>query len=92
MSQSSSTANGPAAGGDHDDDDTFERDLKEMLKDGPTLSDMSSPIQGGGPGSGYGGPPGSGQPPVSASRSMPPSSLAAVTGGNVPRSQSVPPG
>ncbi|CAH1776782.1 unnamed protein product [Owenia fusiformis] len=29
------------------DDDTFERDLKEMLEDGPALNDMSSPVQGG---------------------------------------------
>jgi len=30
-----------------DDEDTFERDLKEMLKEGPTLNDLSNTVQGG---------------------------------------------
>ena len=29
------------------EDDMFEHDLKEMLKDGPALSDMSNTVQGG---------------------------------------------
>ena len=29
----------------NDDEDTFERDLKEMLKEGPSLNDMSSTVQ-----------------------------------------------
>ncbi len=29
------------------DEDTFERDLKEMLDDGPDLNDASSNVQGG---------------------------------------------
>ena len=29
------------------DEDTFERDLKEMLNDGPSLNDLSSTVQGG---------------------------------------------
>ena len=36
--------NGPV---NPEDDDTFERDLKEMLKDGPSLNDLSSTVQGG---------------------------------------------
>ena len=28
-----------------EDEDTFERDLKEMLKEGPSLNDMSSTVQ-----------------------------------------------
>ena len=58
-----STSNGPAT---EVEDDTFERDLKEMLKDGPSLNDLSSTVQGGNP-VGPGAPPASGmrggQPP-----------------------------
>ena len=80
-----STANGPTVG---EDDDTFERDLKEMLKDGPSLNDLSSTVQGGNPVG-----PGAGQPPAAATRSVPmlPSSLPG-TGSNIPRSQSIPQG
>ena len=80
-----STANGPTVG---EDDDTFERDLKEMLKDGPSLNDLSSTVQGGNPVG-----PGAGQPPATGTRSGPaaPSSLPG-TGANIPRSQSIPPG
>ena len=28
-------------------EDTFEQDLKEMLKDAPSLNDLSGPVQGG---------------------------------------------
>lgn len=31
-----------------EDEDTFERDLKEMLKEAPSLNDLSSTVQGGG--------------------------------------------
>ena len=49
-----------------EDDDTFERDLKEMLKDGPHLHDLSSTVQGDGGDLGV---------PHSIPRSEPPSSL-----------------
>ncbi|XP_064636022.1 arfaptin-2-like isoform X3 [Lineus longissimus] len=39
----------PAANGANDDDDTFEQDLKDMLKDGPILDNNSSGIQDGNP-------------------------------------------
>ncbi len=39
---------GVGAGGE--DEDTFERDLKEMLREGPSLNDLSSTVQGGGGG------------------------------------------
>ena len=39
----------PVTNGPPEDDDTFERDLKEMLEDGPNLSDSSSNVQGGVP-------------------------------------------
>ena len=75
-----STSNGPAA---DMDDDTFERDLKEMLKDGPSLNDLSSNVQGG-------NPVGPGAPPASAMRGaqQPPG-----TGANMmARPQSMPQG
>ncbi|XP_041357981.1 arfaptin-2-like isoform X2 [Gigantopelta aegis] len=40
---------GPVTNGSPEDDDMFERDLKEMLDDGPNLGDASSNVQGGVP-------------------------------------------
>lgn len=37
----------PSNGYEMDPNDTFERDLKEMLRDGPDLNDMSSTVQSG---------------------------------------------
>ena len=39
-----SSVGGGGGGHTPDDEDTFERDLKEMLKDGPTLSDLSPTV------------------------------------------------
>ena len=102
------TQNGPSAGavggGADLDDDTFERDLKEMLKDGPSLHDLSNTVQGGS-GSSSGAQPMGGAAPtaphagataaaaasVAASRPPVPSSLPTGTA-PMPRSQTVPPG
>ena len=40
---------GAVANGEHHADDTFERDLKEILEDGPTLNDMHNTVQSGSP-------------------------------------------
>ena len=67
------SSNGPAG-----DDDAFERDLKEMLKDGPSLGDLSSTVQTGNTN------PASVDLGTGMPRSYPPpSSLPA--GGNMPR-------
>ena len=61
------------------DDDEFEKNLKEILEDGPNLNDMSNTVQGGTPQKGLsqsayslatGPPPGSQAPQQAMSRSQ----------------------
>ena len=84
--QSDVIPNGPAG-----EEDLFERDLKEMLKDGPNLNDLSSTVQGGGVSVGGGG---GGTHSSTAAHSIPRSMPAKppTTLEHIPRSQSVPPG
>ena len=42
-SEAAPVTNGPKV----EEDDTFERDLKQMLKEGPTLNDLSNNVQEG---------------------------------------------
>ncbi len=73
----------------NDDDDTFERDLTQMLKDGPSLNDMSSTVQGGKP-QAYIKPDTASSAPSSTVGA--PTSLHSATSTGIPRSHSVPPG
>ncbi|ELU14054.1 hypothetical protein CAPTEDRAFT_154485 [Capitella teleta] len=76
-----SSQNGPPPMTGEMDDETFERDLKEMLRDGPNLNDASANVMGGPlPGASSAAAP---RPPV-------PSSLPTGTA-PMPRSQTVPP-
>ena len=45
MATTSSQMSSSAGISMNEDEDTFERDLKEMLKEGPSLNDMSSTVQ-----------------------------------------------
>lgn len=83
--QSDVIKNGP-------DDDMFEHDLKEMLKDGPALSDMSNTVQGGlvqGGTTVQAGNTHSSTAAHSIPRSMP--AKPPTTLEHIPRSHSVPP-
>ncbi len=73
--------NGPSTEGD-----TFERDLKEMLKDAPNLNDLSSTVQAGSIKTDGGKPQAYIRPDSTQSTRM------AAAQSNMPRSQTVPPG
>jgi hypothetical protein len=88
---SSVARNGPSVVGSDEDDESFSRDLKEMLKDGVAASGYNAHVQGdlsagmaciGGPG---------GTSVTSTSQAFRPSSLpSGISGGYM--SQAVPPG
>jgi hypothetical protein len=88
---SSAVRNGPSVVGSDEDDESFSRDLKEMLKDGVAASGYNAHVQGdlsagmaciGGPG---------GSNVASTSQAYRPNSLpAGISGGYM--SQAVPPG
>ena len=69
----------------NEDEDTFERDLKEMLKEGPSLNDLSSTVQGGG---------GNKDAPQNKPQAYirPDNAQATRFNPSIPRSHSVPPG
>ena len=75
-----------AAGGQREDDN-FERDLQEMLDDGPSLNDLGSTVTGGTPSA-----MSTSYSTSFADQRIPDDSGAGQSQARIPRSFSVPPG
>jgi len=89
----SSARNGPSMVGSDEDDESFSRDLKEMLKDGVAASGYNAHVQGGDLSAGMaciGGPANSNA--GSVAQPYRPNSLPSGISGGYMMPQAVPPG